>query len=36
LNNNFIKWGLERQSKNIDDFYQRIKHHTSFNNYKNI
>lgn len=36
LNNNFYKGGFERQSKNIGDFYQRMKHNTSYNNYKNI
>ena len=36
LNNNFYKADFERQNKNRGDFYQRIKHHTSYNNYKKI
>ena len=36
LNNNFYKGGFEMQSKNIVDFYQRMKHNTSYNNYKKI
>jgi len=37
LNSNFFKGGIERQNKNIGDFYQRmIKYNTSYDNYKNI